>query len=119
MQELYVLILTFLVVFALYFIFIYIPYKRRYSKNNMDKQPVEIRLLENMYKIDLKKVNYRLLLLAVCFISSLDISLIVSIVIQIHNFFLEIVLGLIITIIIIIVSYFPVGLYYKKRGKTK
>ena len=120
MNELYVFMLTFLVVFTVYLIFIYIPNKIRYRKNaNIDKQPMEIRLLVNLYKVDLAKTNYKLLLLLICFISAFDIALIVSIVLLIKNIFLEILVGLFITIVLILISYYPVGLYYKLRGKTK
>lgn len=120
MEELLIFIFTFLIVFTVYLIFIYIPNKRRNAKKiNLEKQPMEIKLLVNMYKIDLKKANYNRLLMLICFISSIDIALIVSLVMMVNSFLLEIFIGLFSALVLIFLSYYPVGLYYKKRGKTK
>lgn len=119
MEELSVFILTFMAILAVYLVFIFIPNKRRYDKKNMDKQPMEIKLLESLHKVDIKKTNYPLLLLVICIVSSFDIALIVSIVALIKNFILEVLVGVILIIVMIFVSYYPIGLYYKKRGKTK
>ncbi|MBQ3468538.1 MAG: hypothetical protein IJH18_00545 [Bacilli bacterium] len=119
MEELSVFILTFMGVLAVYLIFIFIPNKRRYDKKDMDKQPMEIKLLENLYKVNIKKTNYQALLLLICIVSSFDIALIVSVVAMLKSFILEVLIGVILIIVMIFVSYYPIGLYYKKRGKTK
>ena len=89
MEELSVFILTFMGVLAVYLIFIFIPNKRRYDKKDMDKQPMEIKLLENLYKVNIKKTNYQALLLLICIVSSFDIALINKSVLLIADLCLE------------------------------
>lgn len=113
---------TFIVVFLIYqFIFIKPAKKRgkKITKKNKDKELIEISYLKNRYKLDIKKVNYNQLLQIIAIVSSLDITIIVTIVSFIKNIFLLVLVGIFLSVIVIYVSYHLVYLFYKKKGMIK
>ena len=118
MQEFVLFLITFLFVLLIYEIFIVRRTKKK-KKKKEEYEPVEVSYLVKKYKLDLKKVNYNRLLQVISFTSSLDIALIVSIILFIKNFILEILIGFICTLFIILVSYHIVYLIYKKKGMIK
>ena len=117
--ELILFLISFVLVFLLYQIFIV---RRAKSKKN-PKEPFEVTYLVLKYKLDLKKVNYKNLLRVISIVSSFDIALVVSIIVLLKSFILEIIVGFISILVIILVSYHLVYLFYKKKGmiedKTK
>lgn len=121
MQEVILFIMSFIFIFLIYQFFLIIPAKK--AKNDKKKKShkerrelVEINYLVKRYRLDMDKVNYNQLLQIVGIVSSFDISLIVSIIVALNNFLLEVVLGFVVTLLIIIVSYHLVYLFYKKKG---
>ena len=124
MQEIILFVLSYIVVFLLYQIFIIRRAKPNNKKKNKKRkrevrEPFEVTYLVSKYKLDLEKINYNRLLRVISLVSSFDIALIVSIILLIDNFILEIVVGFISTILIILVSYHLVYLVYKRGGKIK
>ena len=125
MQEVILFVMSYIVVFLLYQIFIIRRAKTNDKKNKKRKkkrevrEPFEVTYLVSKYKLDLEKINYNRLLRVISLVSSFDIALIVSIILLIDNFILEIVVGFITTILIILVSYHLVYLAYKRGGKIK
>ena len=127
MEEVLLFVLTFIFTFVFYQIFIVrrakkmrkILDKKKKNKNNDYKEVIEITYLVNRYKLDLNKISYNQLLQIVSIVSSLDIAIVVSIVLLIPNFILEILIGLLSMIIIILISYHFVYLFYKKKGMIK
>lgn len=115
MHEVVLFILTFLLVFVLYQLFII----RRAKSKKKKREPFEVTYLVTKYKLDLKKVNYKNLLRVISLVSSFDIALIVTIILLCNNFILEIVIGFISMLVIILVSYHLVYLVYKKKGMIK
>ncbi len=115
MQEFILFMMTFLFVFLIYQIFIVRKAKRR----NSSKKPMEIRYLESRYKIDIGKVNYKRLLLVISLISSFDIALLVSIVMMIDHYLLEILVAFVAVIPLILFTYHFIGIYYVKKGLIK
>lgn len=115
MQEIILFMMTFFFLFLIYQIFIVRKAKRR----NSVKRPMEVRYLESCYKIDLKQVNYKRLLLVISLVSSFDIALIVSLVMMIHHYILEILVAFIVVIPLALLSYHFVGIYYVKKGLIK
>ena len=84
MEELVLFILSFILVLIVYEIFIVTPAKRRKSKRgrkSKDKEVLEVLYLVKRYRLDLEKVNYNQLLQIVAITSSLDISIICSLII--------------------------------------
>ena len=115
-QELSLFLLTFLFVFIIYQIFIVRKAKKKSKKK---KEPIEVTYLVNRYKLDLKKVNYNKLLFVISIVSSFDIALVVSIIMLLKVFILEIIVGFVSILIIILFSYHLVYLVYKKKGMVK
>ena len=114
-QEIVLFVITFLIVFLLYRLLII----RKAKSKKKAKEPREITYLVYRYKLDLEKVNYRKLLNVISLVSSLDIALVVTIILLFKNFYLEIIVGFISTLIIILISYHLVYLVYKKKGMIK
>lgn len=110
--ELILFLISFIVVFLLYQLFIV---RRAKSKKN-PKEPFEVTYLTTKYKLDLEKVNYKKLLRVISIVSSFDIALVVSIIVLLKSFILEIIVGFISILVIILVSYHLVYLFYKKKG---
>ena len=123
-QELTLFLLSFLLVFLLYQIFIVRRAKPKKMVNKKDKrikepkEPLEVTYLVGK-GLDLKKVNYNDLLFVISIVSSIDIALVVTIIMLLKIFVLEIVVGFISTIGIILLSYQLVYLVYKKKGMVK
>lgn len=115
MEEFVLFMMTFIFLFLIYQIFVV----RKARRRNSAKKPMEIRYLESRYKIDLKLVDYKKLLLVISIVSSFDIALLVSIVMMIHNYILEIAVALFLIIPLILFSYHLIGSYYVKKGMIK
>ena len=125
MQELILFIMCYIVVLAFYELYFvrraknYRSGKMKKKKKDKYKEPGEIMLLRSKFKVDVDKVNYDQLLQIVALVSSLDISLVVSIMSIIPIFVLKLVVGLILIFLTIYVSYYLVYLFYKKKGMIK
>lgn len=102
--------MSFVFVFIIYQIFIV-----RKALKTRKKRPIEIKYLESVYKIDIKKVGYKRLLLVISLVSSFDISMVVTIMSFFNNTIIKILIAFIAVFIIIYISYYLVGLYYKKK----
>ena len=114
-RELILFIISFIVVFLLYEIFVV----RKAKSKKKPKEPIEVTYLVNKYKLDLKNVNYKKLLRIISIVSSFDIAVVVAVILLFDNFLLEVVVGLITMLIMIVVSYHLVYLVYKKKGMIK
>ena len=115
MEELVLFLLTFIFIFLLYQLFVI----RRAKRKKKKKHPIEVSYLMYRYHLDLEKVDYNRLLQIVALVSSFDIAVIVSVIMNFSNFFLEIAVGFILTLIVILLSYHIVYLFYKKKGMIK
>ena len=119
MEELVLFLVCFVLVFIAYQIFIVSKAKKNKDKKNR-REPFEVLYLKKMYKnLDFKKIPYNQLLQIIAIISSFDISLIVSIIASIDNFWLEVLVGFVSTMVIIVASYHLIYLFYKKKGMIK
>ncbi len=115
MEEFVLFMMTFLLLFLIYQLFIVRKAKRR----NSAKKPMEVRYLESCYHLDLKLIDYKKLLLVISIVSSFDIALLVSIVMMIRHYILEILVAIIIVIPLVLFSYHFVGMYYVRKGLIK
>ena len=116
MEEIVLFLISYILIFLMYQLFIVSKAKRNKGKKN-DKEPLEVLYLKKMYKkLDFKKIPYNQLLQLIALVSSFDISLIVSIIVSIDNFLLGILVGFIGIILIILGSYHLIYLFYKKKG---
>ncbi len=114
-DELLVFLLTFLFVFLIYEFFLV----RKAKKDKRVKKPIEINYLVSKYQLDLGKVKYKRLLNIISLVSSFDISLVVTIISIINNFFLQLLVGFVLIMLLILVSYDIVGRIYKWKGYCK
>ena len=119
LQEIILFLFTYIFVFLGYLLFIVRRAKRKPKGKKKPKEPLEVTYLVNRYGLDLKKVNYDKLLIIISLVSSFDIALIVSIILSIKIFILEIIGGFISMMGIILLSYHLVYLVYKKKGMIK
>ena len=104
---------TFLVIYIFYLIF-YVIKKKEYDEN---KVPVELVYLIRKYHLDMKKINYRRLMNQIGIISSFDIAFTGTFIFTyIKNTFLSIILGTLMLIPLIIITFSYIGIYYKKKG---
>ena len=113
MKELVLFILTFTLVFIVYYILL------KDKKKNKNKRPIEIRFIVERYDLDMKKIKYNKLALLVALVNAFDIALLVTIINMIKSVILQVVCVMVLIGPIIIVSYNLIGRYYKKKGMTK
>ena len=112
LDQILVFILTFLFVFIIYEAFLI----KKCKKDKRRKKPVEVTYLINKYKLDINKVNYKKLLNTISIISALDISLAVSIISLLKDFYLQLAVGFVLIMALIVVSYDIVGKIYNNKG---
>ena len=117
MDEIILFCMTYVLIFFIYQIFIINPAKRRNSKKKKGNSEIlEIKYLEAVYKVDMKKIKYEQLLQICGLVSAFDISLSVSIVCMVHGLLLELFVGFLSVALLIFISYHLVYLFYKKKG---
>ncbi len=115
LDELILFIMTFLLVFIIYELFLV----RKAKKDKRRKKPIEVNYLIGKYNLDINKLNYRRLLNIISVVSAFDISLVVTIVSLFNNFLFQLLVGFVLIMLLIIVSYDIVGRIYKKKGCCK
>ena len=115
MEEVILFVLSFFFIFMIYQLFIVKAAKRKKKK----REPFEVAYLVKKYRLDLDKIQYNQLLQIIAIVSSLDISLIVSLIMLSDNFIIELLIGFFGTIFIILISYHFVYLFYKRKDMIK
>ena len=119
MEELLLFIMSYVLIFVIYQLFIVIPAKKRNNKKKSNKELLEIKYLEVKYNLDLKRINYNQLVQICGIVYSLDISIAVYLVTLVKSLFLEILVGFISVFFLIFISYYLVYLFYKRKGMIK
>ena len=110
-------IFTYLLVLAIYEIFLIVPIKRGDKKEK--RELVEIRFLVSKYGLNMKKVNYKQLVQVVALTSSFDISVVVTVAFVLNNWIIQILVMIVLTLLLFIISYYLVYCFYKKKGMIK
>ena len=107
---------TFLVVYLFYFFFQIL----RHKKINKKKVPVELLYLIKKYNLDINKIKYTSIMQRIALVSAFDIAFIGTFVMRfIKNIYLAIILGGVLFIPLIMITYGFIGRYYKKKGLIK
>lgn len=124
MEELILFFLTFLLLFMIYQIFLIGPLKeenleKRKNKKKSDKELLEIKYLKSKYDLDFNKIKRNQLLQICAITSSLDMAIAVTVVAFIKSFLWEIVVGFVVVVSLIYISYYLIYLFYKKKGMVK
>lgn len=93
------------------------PKKIKKEKEDI-RIPTEVEILIAKYHVDISKINYKKLLKIVGLTCSIDIGLIIGIIslIPIDNIYIQLLVGGILVIPIILISYSILGKYFKKKG---
>lgn len=114
-SDLYWFIGIFIVIYVFYLVFFVI--KKKY---NAKKIPVELQFLIKKYNLDMSLINYRSIMNIIGLVSAFDLAFTATFVFRfIKNEILAILLGAIILIPLIIITYNFIGTYYVKKGMIK
>lgn len=112
-------ILKFIGEFLLLFMLVYIIYSVFFNKNRKDykelKKNDEIKFFIRKYDLDMRKTKYKSLLRTLTLTNSFIISLETTIVLNISNYIIKIIVCLVTSMILIYVFYTLIGSYYKKK----
>ncbi len=128
MKELMVFVFTFILIYMLYYLFTIRKelnkierkrkgkVKKRKKKVDEAKLPVEIQYLVLRYKLDLGKITYWKLLQLMGVVTSFDLALVVTVVSFVTGTGLQLLVGFVLLIPVLLLSYHFIGLHYKKKG---
>ena len=116
MKEVILFIMTYIFILVIYEIFIVRIAKKNHNNSKKNK-PIEIRYIMKKYNLTMKDIDYDQLLQIVALVSSLDIAIVVSVMFLIKNFVLELLIGVILLILLIIISYSIIGNKYRKKDR--
>lgn len=111
----------FLLLFGITYLIVYLIFAVYYKhlKYGEKRLPSEAKYLINAYKLDIKKVNVRGLLSALAKINSLIISVIVTVVVLIKNFYIMILVGFVLAFVLTLITYHLLGKWLQKKGMKK
>lgn len=112
MEYIIYFILTFIFCYTLsYFLIV-----RKRDKYDKKRIPVEVQYMIKRYNLDMKNINYRKFLKSICLVGAIDMSLAVIIIYNVDNIALQLILGFIVLIVLILVSFRLLANYYIKKG---
>lgn len=107
-------VINFIFVFILVYLFYYF-FSVRKARKNSKKIPVEVQYLLLKYKIDLKKIRYKKFVNSVALVGSLDIALVGAIIFYIDNLLLQLLVGAVVIVPLILISFRFLGRYYQNK----
>ena len=114
LMDLYWFIGTFIIVYIFYLIYYVLGKKKKYNKN---KVPIELGYLIRKYRLDMKRINYKRLMNQIGIVSAFDIAFTATFMfIFVKNIYLSIILGAVMIIPLIIITFNILGSIYKKKG---
>ena len=97
--------------------FAFVKNKLKFTRKNI---PIELKYLEKLYHIKIEKKDYKKFVYTYTTINSFIIATIYIIIIYlIQNWLLKIILGIILLVLLIIISYGLLGRYYLKKEGNK
>ena len=111
MEDIILFVFTFALVYGVYALMILNSKKRLEAYKNS----VEIRLLENKYKVNVKKFEFKKLARTVLVVNTLDICITAALACLFPNWILQFVAGFFILLLMILISYSLLGHYLKKQ----
>ncbi len=114
--DLYWFLGTFLVVYLFYY-FYQIFRKKTY---NPKKVPVELVFLIKKYKLDMDNINYQSIMKKIGLASAFNIAFTATFVFAfIKNIYLAILIGAVMLVPLIFITFNFIGIYYRKKGLIK
>lgn len=115
MEGLIIFIISYIIVYLLYFFIVILRNKKFVSS----KAPIEVHYLIKKYNLDIEKIKYKKLLYVIGLVMSLNISISITVVSFIKNVILQMLLGLLVLIPLSIIVFNLFGIYFKKKGLIK
>ena len=110
------IIIEIVIVFTAVFLLNYFLFVRKNKKLKKDEMPLELIYLSGLYGIDPKKVNFRRFQYTYSIINSFIITTTYMLVIYlVKTMVFKIILGIVIIVLMIIISYGLLGRYYLYR----
>ena len=114
--DLYWFLATFVIVYLFYLFFLVIR-KKEYNPN---KVPVELHFLIKKYRLDMKKIKYRSIMNLIGLASAFVVAFTATFVFRfIKNIYIAIIVGAIMLVPLIFITFNLIGNYYKKKGMIK
>ena len=115
--DLYWFIGTFIIIYLIYLIVYIIPKKKKYDENKM---PIELIYLVRKYRLDMKKINYKMIMNQIGLVSAFDIAFTATCMFMlIKNIYLSVILGAALIVPLIIITFNIIGNIYVKKGLIK
>ena len=103
--------------FCVVYIFYYFFQVFKHKKYNPNKVPVELVFLIKKYKLDMSKIKYQKIMNFIGLISAFDIAFVSTFIFAfVKNLYLSILIGAIMLIPIILITFNFIGTYYVKKG---
>jgi len=117
LYDLYWFIGTFLVVYLFYLFHYVIGKKKKYNPN---KVPLELVFLIKKYRLDISNINYKKIMNTIGLVCAFDISFTSTFMFCfVKNTYLAILVGGIMIIPLIIITFGYVGKFYEKEGRKE
>ena len=93
--------------------------KTKATKLDKKKMPNEVKFFVERYKIDLDKVNYRYFLQLIGLTVAFDLSIVIAVMDFISVLWIKCLVGFILMLIVVLLSFRLLGNYFKKKGLVK
>ncbi len=120
MNEYVKFLIEFAISFVVVFIFYYFTTIRQYKKLDKKKVPVEVNLILRYNKIDLKKINYKNMLIMVACVTSFIIALILTVLYRFTNSNVLIaIITILVSLPIALVAYDLIGRHFAKQSQQE
>lgn len=120
MNEYLKFVLDFIMSFIIVFIFYYFAMIRQYKKIEKKKVPAEVNIILKYNKIDLKKIDYKKMLIMLACVTSFIIAINLTVIYKFTSSnILIIVITVLVSLPIALVSYDLIGKYFAKQSKQK
>lgn len=109
------LFLLFIVFFLIYYLFI----NKKKKDFNKLKESDEIKVFIKKNKINIKKINYKTLLLVLSAINAFIIAFTSTVILNIDNFIWAILVGFVVIMLLLYSLYSIAGKYFKKSEEKQ
>lgn len=118
MNEYLKFLLEFVISFVIVFIFYYFAMIRQYKKLDKKKVPAEVNIILRFNKIDLKKIDYKKMLIMLACVTSFIIAINLTVIYKFTSAnILIIVITVLVSLPIALVCYDLIGRYFAKQSK--
>lgn len=120
MNEYLKFLLEFIMSFIVVFIFYYFAMIRQYKNLDKKKVPAEVNIILRYNKIDLKKIDYKKMLIMLACVTSFIIAINLTVIYKFTSAnILIIAITVLVSLPIALVSYDLIGRYFAKQSKQK